>query len=234
MALGTSPKAPENFKLMRMPLPDATNTNTDRTDREADIDRDRQRQDGNKTETRRDRQRQDGTGHTETDRQRGQKRQTERHNKQQDLTNVKCCKWRRICGDVSAGKACNTCVHDLDSRVAIARSPYRAPKPQKCILESEKCHFGPPDKWPQKSIKMAQVSTKQGNFYLLLGHFSGGVQNGTFRTLKCTFGGFGASGLLRGPGDWNSRAYKVQPNSHLRNSKPLTSSILLSVSPSLI
>ena len=31
-------------------------------------------------------------------------------------------------------------------RVAIAWSPYGAPKPQKCILKSEKCPFGPPQR----------------------------------------------------------------------------------------
>ena len=30
------------------------------------------------------------------------------------------------------------------------------PKPQKCILKSKKCHYGPPKTWPQKSIKMSK------------------------------------------------------------------------------
>ena len=42
--------------------------------------------------------------------------------------------------------------------------PWNPRKPQKCILKSEKCHFRPPEKWPQKSIKMSQKS--------VLGHFN--------------------------------------------------------------
>ena len=50
-------------------------------------------------------------------------------------------------------------VHDCPLQTIVAtdllQSP-RTPKPQKCILQSEKCHLGPPKKWPQKSIKMSK------------------------------------------------------------------------------
>ena len=53
-------------------------------------------------------------------------------------------------------------------RIANARSPYRAPKPQKCILKPEKCHWRPPGKMAPKvnyngGIKMS----KNGLFWTL-------------------------------------------------------------------
>ena len=82
------------------------------------------------------------------------------------------------------------------------------PKPQKFILKSEKCHFGPPGKWPKKSIKMSKKSLfghfkspKIGHFNWLLGPFFWGVQNCILRTLKCTFGVWGFRGSVGGPGD---------------------------------
>ena len=35
----------------------------------------------------------------------------------------------------------------------------RTPKPQKCILKSENAILDPPEKWPQKSIKMSKESS---------------------------------------------------------------------------
>ena len=81
------------------------------------------------------------------------------------------------------------------------------PKPQKCILKSEKYHFRPPGKRPRKSIKMSKKSifghfnSPKMDFLDILidfrGLFSGGSKMVFFGTLKCTFG---VSGLCRGTG----------------------------------
>ena len=61
------------------------------------------------------------------------------------------------------------------------------PKPQKCILKSEKCHFGPSGK------------------------------NGIFRTLKCTFGVSGFRGSVGGLGDCNPSKKAPPFRKQLRN-----------------
>ena len=80
--------------------------------------------------------------------------------------------------------------------LAIARSPYRAPEPRnpKSAFKSPKhAILDPPEKWPQKSMKMSKKPIsghlnfqKTGFLDILIdfwGHFwGGGVQNGIFRT----------------------------------------------------
>ena len=93
-------------------------------------------------------------------------------------------------------------------RLDLPQSP-RTPKPQKCILKSEKCHFGPPGKWPQKSIKISKQSifggikmSKNGALDILIdfwGHFPGGPK-WHFGTLKCTFGVLEFRGSVAGRG----------------------------------
>ena len=79
----------------------------------------------------------------------------------------------------------------------------------------------PPEKWPQKSIKMSkkslfeELNVQKREFLDILigfwGHFSGGVQNGIFRTLKCTFGVLGFRGSVGGPGICKSRGKNCLP-----------------------
>ena len=73
----------------------------------------------------------------------------------------------------------------------------------------------PPEKGPQKSTKMSKkpifrikMSEKMGFLDILIdfwGPFFGGVQNGTFRTLKCIFGVLGFRGSVGGLGDCNPK-----------------------------
>ena len=96
----------------------------------------------------------------------------------------------------------------------------KTPKPQKCILKSERCHFGPPPrkKGPQKLTKISQKSSfgdlkcpKLDFLDILIdfwGPFSGGVKNSFFRALGCTFGVSAFRGSVGGPGD--CKTWRVQ------------------------
>ena len=82
------------------------------------------------------------------------------------------------------------------NRPDLLQSPG-TPKPQKCILKSER---------PKKGLF--------GPFNSLLGPFFRGVENGIFRTLKCTFGVSGLRGSVAGRGDWNP-IMTIMMNGHL-------------------
>ena len=92
------------------------------------------------------------------------------------------------------------------------RNP-ETPKPQKCILKSKQCHFGPPRKMAPKSIIKCPKSLFWGvkmSQNGLFGHFiwgfgaifSGGSK---WQTLKCTFGVSGFRGSVAGRGVCNAR-----------------------------
>ena len=104
----------------------------------------------------------------------------------------------------------------------------RTPRPQKCILKSEKYHFGTPQKNGPKSLLKCRkspfleikMSKKRAglfrHFVWLLGPFFRGVQNGIFRTLQWPFGVSGFRGFVGGPGDckagcpWDTRQDKQE------------------------
>ena len=77
------------------------------------------------------------------------------------------------------------------------------PKTPKVHLKVRKIPcFGPPEKWPPKSSKMSRKPIflgiklfKNRFFGHLLGPCLRGVQDGIFRTLKCTFGVQGSGAL---------------------------------------
>ena len=81
----------------------------------------------------------------------------------------------------------------------------RTPKLQKCILKTEKCHFGPPrKKGPNYNVQKARFGHfTSWTFKLTFGAPFPGVRNGVFRTLKCTLGVSGFRGSVGGPGDCN-------------------------------
>ena len=100
----------------------------------------------------------------------------------------------------------------LRDRVANALACYRAPEPRnpKSASKSPKnAILDPPEKCTPKSIKMSKKSVfgelkcpKTGFLDILIDfgvHFSG-VQNGIFRTFKCTFGVSGFRGSVAGQG----------------------------------
>ena len=81
-----------------------------------------------------------------------------------------------------------------------------------------KCHFGPPEKWQQKSVKMSkepvfgQFDSPKMDFLDILtdfwGHFSGGPK-WHFRTLNCTFGVSGFQGSVAGRGSLQTSEHVV-------------------------
>ena len=84
------------------------------------------------------------------------------------------------------------------------------PKPQKCILKSEKCHFGPPGKMARQVNENVQKARfwelkcpKTGFLDILIdfsGHFFPGGPKWHFSDFKMHFWGFGVPGLCRGTG----------------------------------
>ena len=121
-----------------------------------------------------------------------------------------CLSWKqwfafpRSPGSKNATDVC----HDPEN-CDCAPTCYRAPKPQKCMLKSDKCHVGPPGKMaPKVNTYVQQLHSWDismgllfGYFNWLWGHFFRGVKHGICRTLKRTFG---ASGLC-------SRLGQLQP-----------------------
>ena len=83
------------------------------------------------------------------------------------------------------------------------------PEPQKCILKSKKCHFGPPGKMApkvsQKSIFGEFKCPKAGFLDILInfGAIFPGGKNGILRTLNSTFGVSGFRGSVAGRGICN-------------------------------
>ena len=101
-------------------------------------------------------------------------------------------------------------------RPSLLQSPG-TPKPQNCILKSEKCNFGPPGKMATKVIQMSKKSSfgelrcpHTGFLDILInfwGHFSG-CPKLHFSDFEMHFWGFGALGLCSRPGRLQDKALR--------------------------
>ena len=86
------------------------------------------------------------------------------------------------------------------------------PKPQKCMLKSEKCHFRRPEKMAPKSQSKCPKSPFSGNlnvpkrasvtFSLSFGAISPGGPKWHFSDFRMRFWGFGVPGLCSRPESW--------------------------------